>query len=309
MVIEIVNSIALKILNKFNLLKYFNLSCNINISDTKVKIPIIDKLGYSLLNEASREPWLNHIIKSALQSKEGSFIDIGVNIGQTLVKVKSIDLDVEYIGFEPNPICSAYVKKLIAANNFLNCQVVPVGLSDEPSVLSLFMNGDEDTSASIAENFREESFYTSRTYVPVFNGDYLINQLGIKAISVIKIDIEGAELEAIRGLQETISKHQPYILCEILPVYDLDTSKGSFRKKRQDLLEQIIKQEGYQICRILHDGKLILLDSIEIHSDLFLCEYILIPEQNVANFLNKYQRKVADTTPLKKSEVPRILAR
>lgn len=284
----IFSSTIAKILKKLNLLKYFNLYCSINISGTKFKIPIINQLGYHLLNQSLREPWLDLIIKSAVQSKEGVFIDVGVNIGQTLLKFKSVNFNGEYIGFEPNSICAAYVKTLVKVNNFSHCQIIPVGLANNSAVLSLFMNSNEDPSASITQDFRDESFYSDSTYIPVFNGDDLINCLEIQAISVIKIDVEGAELEVIQGLQNSIRKYQPYILCEILPVYDVTTPKGIFRKKRQDLLEQIINQENYKIYRILDDGQLLYLESIEIHSNLSFCEYILIPEQKITNFLDEY---------------------
>ena len=41
------------------------------------------------------------------------FIDVGVNVGQTLLKLKSISSEINYLGFEPNPNCVNYLKNLI----------------------------------------------------------------------------------------------------------------------------------------------------------------------------------------------------
>ena len=286
----------IKILRKLKLLDYFSLLGNIKVNNTQMRIPLINGLGYDLLNAARRECWLDNIIQSALKTKKGTFIDIGVNLGQTLLKVKSTQLHNKYIGFEPNSICSTYVKKLISVNNWHNCQIIPVGLANESSVLSLFMNNDIDPSASIAQDFRDETFYSSRTYVPVFQGDYLLSQLGVNSISVIKVDVEGAELEVIQGLQESIAKYNPYILCEVLPVYNSNITQVNSRKRKQDLLENLIKESGYKIYRIMHDGKLMTIDTIGVHSDLSICEYIFVPEAHEYNFFNSYLSNTTEYT-------------
>ena len=45
------------------------------------------------------------ILKIVLPIENKKFIDVGVNIGQTLLKLKSVSSEIDYIGFEPNPIC------------------------------------------------------------------------------------------------------------------------------------------------------------------------------------------------------------
>lgn len=236
--------------------------------------------------QKSREFWLDNVIKNILTSRLGAFIDVGVNVGQTLIKVKSINPDNEYYGFEPNPTCCFYANELIRIKQFKNCKIIPVGLSDKTELLKLLLAKNIDASASVVGSFREKSFYTLEKYVAVFGGDYLLNTLNIKSISIIKIDVEGGELEVIRGLKSSISKYKPYILCEVLPVRDVNTEIGSFRKQRQDLLEKILAEESYKIYRIMHDGRILPLESIEIHSDLSLCDYVFATE-NQADLLLK----------------------
>jgi FkbM family methyltransferase len=230
-------------------------------------------------NLHSHEAWLFNIIKESLENKPGAFIDVGVNIGQTLLKVKTINASNDYIGFEPNPTCCFYVNDLIKFNELKNCKLIPVGLSDKAAVVKLFKKSATDAAASLIEGFREQAFYSSEDYVPVFEGDYLLSLLNLEAISIIKIDVEGGEVEVIRGLRSSISKYQPYILCEILPVRDIGTELGSFRKERQDALEKILREENYKIYRILHNGEIIPLEQFEIHSDLSLCEYMFVPQK------------------------------
>lgn len=92
-----------RLLNKINLLEKVNLNQTSTINGKKVNIPVINKIGFG--NLFIDELWMIPLIEKLLSIKKGTFIDIGVNIGQTLIKLKSIDPEINYIGFEPNPMC------------------------------------------------------------------------------------------------------------------------------------------------------------------------------------------------------------
>jgi FkbM family methyltransferase len=271
------NYLLAELLINLKLLKFFNLIFDVEINQVKMKFPVINILGFQNLKELKqgRETWLDRLIGIILKNKSGTFIDVGVNIGQTLLKVKAIDLNQDYIGFEPNPSCCFYTSRLIQINKFNNCKIIPVGLADKSSLLKLFMRyGEDDPCASIVENYREASFYSSEKYVFVCNGDSLVKELNIDAISIIKIDVEGAELEVIQGLRSSIAKYQPFILCEILPIDESKETEG-FRKTRQDILDKILREEGYLIGRISPTDKVEILDAIETSSNSF--DYVFIP--------------------------------
>jgi len=280
-----------KIFKKWGLLKLINFNFTININKTKFKIPVIYQLGLNHFRDPNRELWLDDIIEKILVNKPGTFIDVGVHIGQTLLKVKSINANTDYLGFEPNQLCCFYVEELIKANNFQDCKIIPVGISKKADLLKLFMKNEDGSSSSIIEDFRDKSYYSSEKYVPVFEGDYLLKIIDIDAISIIKIDVEGAELEVIQGLTSSIKQYQPYIICEVLPVYDESTELGKLRKERQENLVNLLIQAEYKIFRIIDKGKLVPLENFEIHSDLSLCEYIFLPKNETNYFLDIYQNK------------------
>jgi tRNA G46 methylase TrmB len=113
-------------------LRRLNYSRKIHINGVEISIPSIRGIA----TDAS-EPWMVELLGKLLREQRGAFIDVGVNVGQTLVKVKALDQDREYIGFEPNPVCVFYVQELIKANKFKNCTLFPVGLFTEDRILSL----------------------------------------------------------------------------------------------------------------------------------------------------------------------------
>ena len=98
--------IIAKVLRKLTILRRgwlrsFNFYLKIKINNTVFKIPIIKNISWNNLFE--KEPWMTELLEKLLPVIEGCFIDVGVNVGQTLFKVKSADKTRDYIGFEVKP--------------------------------------------------------------------------------------------------------------------------------------------------------------------------------------------------------------
>ncbi len=234
-------------------------------------IPVLSGLGLEHLE--AHEPWLSALCPALLR-RAGAVVDVGVNIGQTLLTVKGIDRDRQYIGFEPNPRCCAYVQQLIRANAFDACTLVPAGLAARAGVARLMLSTDADSAATIVPGFRAASHHAREQTVVVVNGDEALAAVDAGAIAAIKIDVEGAELEALRGLEGTLARHRPVVVCEILPVYDVDTAVGRFRLERQRAVEALLGRLGYQMFRIGADGTVSALAAIEPHADLARTNYL-----------------------------------
>lgn len=270
----------IKILNKLGLLKYLNLHFSVRFNNKKIYIPVINGIGKNSLFIA--EGWKLSIFKLLLNLKEGTFIDVGVNIGQTLVVLKSADFDKEYIGFEPNPSCLYYLKQFISRNKFTNTTIYPVGLADKTQVFEFNFYDDNatDTSASIISDIRDSSTIYRTEFVPCFKFSDL-NLPELKAISIIKIDVEGAELEVLNSLADSIIKYRPFILIEILPVYDISNTT---RLNRQKAIEELLVSWRYKIFRIHKQVKSAVirleeLAEIGVHDQIDLIDYILSPEE------------------------------
>jgi len=271
-------NLLIKVFNKLRLLKYFNLAGVSTINNKKFSIPVIKALGKENLNVS--EQWMCKVLEKLLPLKKGVFVDIGVNTGQTLLKLKAVDLQRNYIGFEPNPNCVFYVQELIRINNFKNVTVFPVGLAEKTQLIELnfFTTAATDSFASIISDFRANSTVCRKEFIPCFK----FSDLGLPAIdsiSIIKIDVEGAELEVLNTLTQVIKEYRPFILVEILPVYEISNQN---RLERQKQIEILFRGLQYQIYRIHKKGgieiaSLELISEVGIHSNLDWCEYILCP--------------------------------
>jgi FkbM family methyltransferase len=235
------------------------------------------------------ERWLDPIFSVIQSHKEGAFLDVGVNRGQTLAKFLTISPDRTYIGFEPQASCVSFLQDFFRINEKPYCRVVPVGLSDSNGVKQLFFRTGQsgDGTASIAEGHRPASFYTHSLIIPVFKGDDILPKLGISNISAIKIDVEGAELDVIKGLRDTICAKRPFLVFEVLNNFLVATGENlspeliAHRNRRAFEISETLDELSYNIYNI-RDQCLIQVREIEpeISSDLTITDYLAIPKED-----------------------------
>jgi FkbM family methyltransferase len=266
-----------------------NLSVPTQIAGQVVRIPIL--LGNGLQNldiDSSSEPWLMESLRRLFARRAGAFVDVGVNIGQTLIKAKALDRRRPYYGFEPNPGCCHYVEQLIHVNQFPNCTMIPTGLSDCSGIATLRSHPHVslDSCASLVDGFAfgYEGLDAGQV-ATLLPGDEVMARLEIDEIAVIKIDVEGGELEVLRGLERTLRARRPYVICEILPVVDVKAPTGELRLTRQEAVLDFLRKMGYAAFRVHGDLSIQPIEAIEVHSSLDLSNYIFVPAGEVDVFL------------------------
>ena len=86
---------------KIGLVKRINVRLNTIINKRRFTIPLINEAGY--YNLTAYELWFQGLLQDLYLGKKWAFIDVGMNVGQTLLKVASLDPERHFIGFEPNP--------------------------------------------------------------------------------------------------------------------------------------------------------------------------------------------------------------
>ena len=130
--------------------------------------------------------------------------DLGANVGyySLLASVLAGERGHVY-SFEPLPSNIAVLKRHIAMNHIENCTVLEVALAAT--------DGDARFDPSSRGDMAHFSSEGSET-VPTASLDSLLNRGEIRPPRVMKIDIEGAEYDALQGATQTISAHRPVIL-------------------------------------------------------------------------------------------------
>ncbi len=257
----------IRILNRLGILRFLNFSLRNHQGFT---IPLMGGIGFELLWEA--EPWMRNLLKKiSYKFTDAIFVDVGANVGQTMLKVISVNQDQKYIGFEPNPSCINYLYTLIQRNRFATVKIIPVALSVQTGLIDLvfYSSSITDSTASIVPNFRDESLLAHK--VPLLNG----NDFNFEGrVGMIKIDVEGSEWEVLTGLEKTISNDRPLICCEVLPSYSVQNID---RVERQDNIEKFLTRNQYGIIRVAPDETHAFISNFGIYADLKLSNYLFYP--------------------------------
>ncbi len=254
-----------------------NFSVRAEIAGKSLRIPML--YGQGPQNLALLEPGIFGAFKLLFALRPGTFIDVGVNVGQTLLKVKALDPGRPYVGFETNPRCCQYVEELIRMNHFADCALVPAGLSDRSGLTTLWLrpNVGFDPSATTIDEVCDARDSLRAQWAAICRGDDVLPDLDIEQLAVVKIDTEGAELEVLTGLAKTIGRFRPFIVCEILPVVDERTPAGRTRLARQLEVQRLLAEWQYDMFRLHADTRLEPVDAIGVHNDLALTNYLFVP--------------------------------
>ncbi len=259
-----------------------NFTLTKTLNGKRFRVPILGGLGAAMRHR--HEPWMLQNLIEVEKHADGCFVDVGVNLGQTLLAVKSIRPDWEYVGFEPNPYCIFYVMNVVKANDLDACTVYPFGIGESTGAMDLRLNSLTGGEGSIVAGFRSESQYKRRIKVPILGPEFLPDELMERKVGVLKVDVEGGELDVFRAMVAVLEKNKPLIISELLPVGDPASEQGTFRKERQDALLPIFRDLGYRIIRLHIDGSRELLDDIEVHSEIRLSNYLFVPAEKVDLF-------------------------
>ena len=260
--------------------------------------------GHDLLHEQIRVPddpvaakelhawrpdWKTAIVDKVLTLRSGAFVDVGANCGQSMMDYLTAERKRSYIGFEPNPQCISVLEAAVAVNGRSDCLIVPVGLSDQNEIRKLYLEkgSKADTSASIDADLRPGRDWDVK-FVPCYKFDDVDRQIGIGDISFIKIDVEGAELQVLRGMRSTFEKKRPWILCEVL---HRDSKVGEAdHQLRIDNLADFISQIDYVVLNVRKspdDRRTVGLAKIATFpnvvwtwSNASECDYMFVPRKD-----------------------------
>jgi FkbM family methyltransferase len=209
-----------------------------------------------VLNVAERhEPHLLAVLERHLPRLDGAFVDVGVNIGQTLFKLISVDPCRRYIGFEPLISCCDDVQRFIDANELTDVEVIPVGLSNENRLAALHVHGRHDPTASLLAQRG-----TRELRVQVRVGDEALEEIGAGNVAMIKVDVEGTEWQVFDGLRRTLNRDRPILIFEILPNFvghdrvDVPGEEAQANRHRVELVAKVLSDCGYRINRIHPNG-------------------------------------------------------
>lgn len=132
---------------------------------------------------------------------DGEVVDVGANIGNHTIFLAEF-VRTPVTAFEPNPVVLPLLKENLSAND-VKVEVVEVGLGSSPR------HGRMETVSET--NLGMARMDTNSGDIPISTLD---EQCRGRQIALIKVDVEGMELEVLHGAVETLKRCRPHLFLE-----------------------------------------------------------------------------------------------
>ena len=175
------------------------------------------------------------IIKQALEfPKNSCVIDCGAHIGDGSIPIahalmKNKRSDVTVYALDPSKHKCEYMETIKKANDIKNLVILNAGLSDKQQDLYISKenanNAGENTGGwGWSEQKQKKNDIKDSSYFVTL--DSLVENKTIKQpIAYIHLDVEGMELQALKGGLETLKRYKPYLSIEEHDVNNKDILK------------------------------------------------------------------------------------
>jgi FkbM family methyltransferase len=166
------------------------------------------------------EPFLQSVLIDC--AEPGTIVvDVGANVGlHTLPLAKRVGASGRVIAFEPDPENYRLLLRNIEVNGLASRVTVHrLGLSDKTGAAPLYQCAENRGGLSLrAQNVETSGASLAPVEVQLVIGDDVLPREW--PISLVKIDVEGAEPLVIKGMERTLTDHREAVLAfEFSPLY------------------------------------------------------------------------------------------
>ena len=163
-------------------------------------------------------------------------VDVGANVGVFTLPFARIAREVH--AFEPNPSVRMRLEQNLSLNNLHNVVVNETALADAVGIAQLHAptHANQGQSSLHPRDDLDQSVDCRVTTL-----DRYVEDVGLRSIDLIKVDVEGAEPLVLQGAIETLRRYKPLVYVEINAQHlgRGDSTPGDVQRFLEDL--------GYQV--------------------------------------------------------------
>ena len=194
--------------NPNNILRYDN-GIGFYISEKK------NSMSKSLIFQEHSESNETKFLKKIINSGQ-TVLDIGANMGWYSVHFsKWVGQSGKIFAFEPVPEIHEELSSNIKLNFCQNIVVLNCALGNKNEKIFFNVSDFEGGSGASSENLK----FGKKIEVLKRKLDDVMTEQNVDNIDFIKIDIEGGELNMLKGAEKLIEKHKPKMLLEIVDIH------------------------------------------------------------------------------------------
>ncbi|MGE0756422.1 MAG: FkbM family methyltransferase [Pirellulaceae bacterium] len=168
-----------------------------------------DRSSAALRQHGELEPATTQLVETLLQPGD-HFVDGGANIGYfTVLAARRVGSAGVVSSFEPSPTLRSQLAANIRLNRLRTARLFPYALADRTGAASFYEGPSEHSGVS---SLRPLANSPRVTDVPLRSLDATY---GDAPVRLVKLDLEGAELLAIKGMHRILTRAQPGLIMEV----------------------------------------------------------------------------------------------
>jgi len=202
-----------------------------------------------------------------------TFLDVGAFHGvYSVIAGKRVTNGGQVIAFEPSPRDRRRLQMHLRWNGIRRARVEPFAVSATASETSFFqvVSGDP-TRNGLKPPATEDS--VAKITVKAVSLDQYVAERNIQRVDVMKLDVEGGELEVLRGAADMFARFRPILICEVL---DETTSVWGYKARE---IISMLGDAGYLWFECGANGTLI---PHEIRDDYpTVKNYVAVPREKL----------------------------
>lgn len=141
-----------------------------------------------------KEIFVEEYYRFETSSKAPVIYDCGANVGTSCAFFKHIYTQSRIVAFEPNPKIAEYLKTNIKNNSLKNIEVINKAVWTNDNGIDLGIDNADASSIHLLKNRKKVESVRLK--------DYLVKE---ETVDMLKIDIEGAEIEVLTDCRESLS--------------------------------------------------------------------------------------------------------
>lgn len=189
---------------------------------------------------------LQHAIRA--WAKPGTVVyDLGANVGYvSLLLARAVGAGGQVFAFEPLPANQARLRRNLELNPRVNVALIPAAAADASGRAAFALHGSDDMGhLHSAGSLTDKSIKVETLALDAFAKSH-------PAPSLVKIDVEGAELLVLQGMQQLLRTQQPILFIEL---HGYQAGQECWALLRQAGYQLYWMQTGYPLIHAVSELK------------------------------------------------------
>lgn len=147
----------------------------------------------------------------SLCAEDATVVDVGANIGWTALRMALLAVRGQVYAFEPDPYNAEQCQDNIKRNNLTNIELFSIGLGNTETTVDMEVRTPSNRGGN---RIAPQGVSTNRR-VQITRMDNVSKLRNLNRIDLIKVDVEGYELQVLKGAREILLKHKPTLFIEL----------------------------------------------------------------------------------------------